>query len=204
MLNSRITNPLELGAKKHLRQILRRLLFIKSLYIMVKRIYLLLVVLLIVGCSKKLFDLTMSKTPYTGDELRIDGYYLSNSTSENNLCVAVFYRDGFCIHTRVIPESEDIFDYIENEYLLNDAYIAKIMGMPGHIGVFQILYPNIKFECWEFRTTTFSHYGEILDDSTFIINEEVDNLTGKSYSKSLTYRFVKFSPKPDRTNNFIK
>ena len=97
---------------------------------MVKRIYIIIGVLLFLGCSKKLFDLTMSKTPYTGDELRIDGYYYSNLTLDNDLGIAVFYRDGFCIHTWLSPEDKDTLGYIENEYLNNNDFIYKLKSIP--------------------------------------------------------------------------
>ncbi|MBT3206885.1 MAG: hypothetical protein HN704_03280 [Bacteroidetes bacterium] len=181
---------------------------------MVKRIYLLLVIILFVGCSKKLFDLTLSKTPYSGVELRIDGYYYSDEYSiyaaasddyDSYVDIAVFYRDGFCIHTGThLNSQEDTLIYIENEILLNEEYISDLKSTPQHIGVFQIRYPDIEFEIWEARTTTFSNYGEILNDSTFIINKKMNNGTGNTYSVNLTYRFKQFSPKPDSTNNFVK
>ena len=156
------------------------------------------------GCSKKLYDLTMSKSPYLGNELKIDGYYYSNQTLANDVGVVVFYRDGFCINTWVKPTTNDTLEYIENEILLNDAFINKIKGIPAHIGVFKVINPDIEFETWETRTTSFSRYGKIINDSTFIINKSINNATGVSTSEKLTYRFKHFSPKPDSTNNYIK
>ena len=171
---------------------------------MVKRILIFITIVLFGSCSKKLFELAMAKTPYTGSELRIDGYYYSDLTLERYINIAIFYRDGFCIHTRIIPINQDTLTYIENEILLNTAFISKIKSIPGHIGVFQIMYPDIKFETWEARTATFSHFGKIVNDTTFIINKQVDNRTNTTYSENLTYRFKKFSPKPDSTNAFVK
>jgi hypothetical protein len=158
------------------------------------------------SCEKELHKLSMAKTPYTGNELRIDGYYYSNLTSADDIGVAVFYRDGVCINTWVKPVNSDTLSYIENEILINDAFINKIKSIPTHIGVFQINTKSIEFETWEVGRDiiTFSNYGEILNDTTFLITKQVNNDSGKSYSKKLTYRFRQFSPKPDSTNTFIK
>jgi hypothetical protein len=146
----------------------------------------------------------MQKTPYIGDELRVDGYYYSNPYYENDICVAVFYRDGFCIHTRITPNGRDTLSYIENEILLNDKYISKLKNDPAHIGVFRIINSDIEFEIWEYRSWIFSHFGEIVNDTTFISNKRKSHSTNKTYTENLTYRFKQFSPKPDSTNVYIK
>jgi hypothetical protein len=61
----------------------------------------------------------MKKTPYLGDELRVDGYYYSNPRYANVIGIAVFYKDGFCIHSWGKVTSQDTLSYIENEILLN-------------------------------------------------------------------------------------
>lgn len=178
-----------------------------------KKIILLLVVLmffamnlLFCSCEKERQELSMAKTPYTSNELRIDGYYYSNLTSADDIGVAVFYRDGFCINTWVKPVNSDTLSYIENEILLNDAFINKIKSIPTHIGVFQISIKSIVFETWEAGRDiiTFSNFGEILNDTTFLITKQVNNESGVTEAMSLTYRFRQFSPKPDSTNIFIK
>jgi len=146
----------------------------------------------------------MKKTPYFGEELRIDGYYYSTIEYDKYIDVAVFYRNGFCINTLVEPVNQDTLSYIENDILLNDAYINKLKNAPGHIGVFQIMYPDIQFEVWVFRTDPTSSFGSIINDTTFIINKRVDNRTKKTTSVNLTYRFKEFSPKPDSTNVYVK
>jgi len=176
---------------------------------MVKRIYLLIGIILLTGCDTRLRELTMKKTLYLGDELRIDGYYYSNPilyeyTNETPIRVAVFYRDGFCFHTWGEPANQDTLGYIEREVLLNEAYIAKLKKEPTQIGVFRIIYPNIELETWEGRSCPFSYFGKIINDTTFIINKKVNNNMGKSFSENLTYQFQQFSQKPDSTNSFVK
>lgn len=73
--------------------------------------YLLIIsILLFISCEKELHNLSMYKSAYAGDELRIDGYYYSNTTSANDVGIAVFYKDGVCIHMYTRIESQNILD----------------------------------------------------------------------------------------------
>lgn len=173
---------------------------------MVVRYSLIITILLFIGCEKKLYELSMSKVPYLGQELRLDGYYYSNKVFGNHNGIAMFYKDGICFHLFGLIEDHDTISYIENEILLNETLMHSFWNTPNHIGVFQINDNKIEFETWEAGRDiiTFSHYGEILNDTTFIITKRVNNDSGKSYYENLTYKFKEFSPKPDSTNTFIK
>ena len=173
---------------------------------MVIRFYLFMAVMLLGSCEKELHELSMAKTPYIGDELRIDGYYYSDLTTANDIGIAVFYRNGVCLHLFERPESQDTLSFIENDLLLNKALMSRLWRTPTNIGVFKIDTESIEFETWEAGRdiTTFSHFGEILNDTTFMLIKWINNDSGKSYSENLTYRFKQFSAKPDSTNNFIK
>jgi len=157
------------------------------------------------SCEKELHKLSMTKTPYAGNELRIDGYYYSNQVFTDYNGIAVFYRNGVCMNVFSRIESQDTLSFIENEILLNEALMSNFRNTPNHIGVFQINAKSIEFETWEAGRDiiTFSNYGEILNDTTFLITKQVNNDSGKSESLNLKYRFRQFSPKPDSTNNFI-
>jgi hypothetical protein len=172
------------------------------------RLFLLITIVIFTNasCEKELHELSMAKIPYTGNELRIDGYYYSNQVYNNYNAVAVFYRDGACIHVFTSIEGADTLNYIENNILLNESLISNFMNTPTNIGVFQINTESIEFETWEAGRDiiTFSNYGEILNDTTFLITKQINNDSGKSENENLTYRFKQFSPKPDSTNNFIK
>ena len=176
-------------------------------------------VMLMISCSKKTIEpLRMDKASYTGNELRIDGYYYSDiEVIESNLSIsklvnfAVFYRDGFCILMAVSAKDGDIPGYIETEFLLNDSFISKWKAVPNGIGVFKIVKADIELELWNYSgggvgspITTFSYYGNVLDDTTFYFRKWVNNYTNRTYSKDLTFHFKPFSPKPDSTNVYIK
>lgn len=175
---------------------------------MVTRLFSLIAIVLFsnASCKKELHELSLTKIPYTGDELRIDGYYYSNQVFTDYNGIALFYRDGVCMNVYTRIESQDTISFIENEILLNETLMFNFRNTPNHIGVFQINKESIEFETWEAGRDiiTFSNYGKILNDTTFLITKQVNNDSGKSESLNLTYRFKQFSPKPDSTNTFIK
>jgi hypothetical protein len=174
---------------------------------MVKKMLLFIIILLLASCKVAFNDLTMVRAPYFGNELRIDGYYYLNPDSENNMSIAVFYRNGVCIHITVRLMAQDISDFVENDILLNDAFIVRLKNSPDCIGVFHINEESIAFERWEAtgsNITTMSYFGKILNDTTFLLTKRVDNDINKSYSINETYRFKQFNPKPDSTSVYIK
>lgn len=158
------------------------------------------------SCDKELQELMMSKTPYNGNELRIDGYYYSDEVDASDYGVAVFYRDGVCYHLFGTDFTEPLDEYIEQEILLNSSFVDDLRTTPTHIGVFQIAGESIEFETWEAGRdiTTFSHFGDIINDTAFILRERVNNDQGVTFEENITYRFKQFSPKPDSTTRFIE
>lgn len=170
------------------------------------RIFLVSIMFLVLSCEKKLYDLGMEKIPYDGNELKINGYYYSTPDSNGDIGLAVFYRDGFCIHMFLDINSKDTLHYIENKYLLDNAFIIDIKQTPNWIGVFQIDNSKIEYETWVAmrHIPTFSYYGEILNDTTYKLTKWIANDIDVTYPLELTYKFKKFDFKPDSTNTFIK
>jgi hypothetical protein len=175
---------------------------------MVKNFFLFTTILLLASCKVAFNDLTMVRIPYDGNELRIDGYYYSNPDSEKRVGIAVFYRNGVCMYIPPMTlKSQNTFDSIENDILLNNAFISRLQSLPDCIGVFHINSESINLETWEAygkNIITLSHFCKILNDTTFLLTKRVNNDTNKSYSLNETYRFKPFSQKPDSTNTFIK
>ncbi|MES2766716.1 MAG: hypothetical protein V4642_12650 [Bacteroidota bacterium] len=177
---------------------------------MLIRIFILIAVLL-VGCvdddERTMQPLTFDKTPYTGNELRTDGYYYTDLTSENDISVVVLYRDGVCIRSFSRPEGQEIFDHIEG-ILLNKSLIAKLWERPMNVGIFQVNNDSLKYDIWEPSThgsiITLSHFCQILNDTTFVQTKLINRSNRETFPENLTYRFKQFSPKPDSTNSFIK
>ena len=176
---------------------------------MVKKIFLYITTIVFLSsCSRKLTELILNKTTYIGNELRIDGYYYSDDYTQHRYRnVAVFYRNGVCIHFTTSIERTDTLQFIERDILLNKSIMSRFRNDPSHIGVFQIIKDSLIFEIWEGasikNTYTFSHFGTILNDTTFLITKTTNNDTRKSEPKNLIYKFKQFNSKPDSTCVFI-
>lgn len=187
---------------------------------MVKKICLLILVSCsLESCFKTVTSLNMERIPYTGKELRIDGYYYSDievlGKNYPSVCmeIAVFYQNGFCIHTGIdlsrrglSAEDKNLLEYIEKN-ILCESFIARLKSTPSDIGVFQFNGQSIEFEVWNQNSPAiipYHFYGKILNDSTFIIEKYVNCCHTHVFPDNFTYRFKQYSPKPDSTNRFIK
>jgi hypothetical protein len=162
------------------------------------------------SCSELLFGkddtLTMTRTDYTSNQLKIDGYYyLKDSASYQRVSLATFfYRNG--VLQDIGGASESLEKY--------DAYISSIVGdfkgeKKGIVGVFIIQDKNISFEKLELTQPykAYTYTGTIINDTTFHITESYRMLHGKKTeitSENSTYYYHKFSPKPDSTNLYVK
>lgn len=153
--------------------------------------------------------LMLEKINYKGNELRIDGYYcrfnyVSKETEPRGVIPFIFYRNGIIlgdvgVTMDRISEMEETF---RNGFYVNNS-------KKYYWGVFQINGTQIKYEKWVAGDTPFSAFtyeGEILNDTTFVINKgyRMKN-AGKKAPLELNweYHFKQFSPKPDSTNRFI-
>ncbi|NLO00082.1 MAG: hypothetical protein GX125_07480 [Bacteroidales bacterium] len=178
-------------------------------------VFLIILSLSTFSCEREVAPLKIKKIDYLGDQLRIDGYYHSEveTIEPPYIHVAVFYRDGFCIHTctRVDKMSgSDTLNYLETT-LLNNAFVSKLKERPLHVGAFKINETDLQFEIWNDPgsivgrpISSFSHYGKILNDTTFVITKMVNNRTNHTFLQNLVYHFEQFSPKPDSTCAYVK
>ena len=70
------------------------------------------------GCSKWLEDeeLTLPKTPYTGNELRTDGYYYYTMNGEYFRTITFFYKNGVAFRPPSGSHSlQEVDEYVINE-----------------------------------------------------------------------------------------
>lgn len=156
-------------------------------------------------------DLTFQRTDYSGDELRIDGYYYNQYSIKGNEYVTVyfFFRNGIILYGSSMP----LADLYETEAMYKSGeYYVTIKNTKDCWGVFNVDGNKIAFERWTdlyqlapLVTTIYS--GDILNDSTFRIMESSVMENGKQVEieeRDETYYFKKFNPKPDSTNSFIE
>jgi len=148
-------------------------------------------------------SLTIGRRPYTGSELRMNGYYWAEYTG--SLLIYVFYRNGIVLHggdidPNMLTQTEGWFkDGTYYEWARKDQI---------DWGVFQIDSNHIEFETWYPSDAgnsliTRTNSGEILNDTTFHISKAWES-DGDVYNNiDITYHFKQFSPKPDSTCPFI-
>ena len=163
---------------------------------------LLLAILALFSSCDKLFEddkLSLTREPYTGNELRMDGYYYETTGTR----VLVFYRNGTVNDFGGINLNE--MDQFEESMFTN-----QLRNLKSSWGVFQIKNDDILYERWIHSPppsiNTYFFRGKILNDTTYVINEMYRIKNGKKYDVSVrndTYKFKKLDQKPDSTNQYI-
>ena len=157
------------------------------------------------GCTKWREDeeLTLPKQPYTGNELRTDGYYFQDG--ETAIIVMFLYEDGTMIHAgsipvQEIPQKEEMFK--------NGEFYNHIKNNKTCWCVYRIEDDKIATNYWVSPKPyqCFFEEGTILNDTTFVIQKYYRMENGEKTEETetdKTYHFRQFSPKPDSTNMFI-
>ncbi len=175
----------------------------------------LLLPLLGASCEKIFGDteppkLSFPTNPYTGSELKIDGYYYNTYIYGENKTghdIYLFYTNGVLLFGGVSDQEQIL---IKEEKLKNGEHYSNAKNSEEYWGNFQISGSSIKFEKWSKDLSDIYLYvseGSILNDSTFTITQSYRLEEGKQKnwtSINETYHFKKFSPKPDSTNQFVK
>jgi hypothetical protein len=152
-------------------------------------------------------SLTRSRTPNTLNALRLDGYYFSKVMGEDDSLVSPYflYRNGVIISAGSTPEMR--LGVLES-LLIDESFIKKLKRVKDSYGVYLINNDRIEFEMWYPGPgppkLVFLRQGVILNDSTFRITKIIHPRTDTAETTDEIYRFKKFHPKPDSTNDFIK
>ena len=180
-----------------------------------------LVIISIISCSGRdepLFNIQhghfqMTRNPYDGEEMRIDGYYYSVPEEDGGRDVLLFYRNGVFIYggTEVTDTVEktlqDTLLYID-KWLYPEPEIMKMRrSLPDQIGIFRTNGRSLEMEMWERRFLGYgvvTMTGNIIDQNSLIIIDKRDKDGYYEEPKNLLFHFRQFSPKPDSTSVFIK
>lgn len=143
------------------------------------------------GCKDD--DLDISRRNYTGNELRMDGYYVSkpsysyNGTATYN--AELFFRNGTVYYTGVTGS----LDSFEKE-LINKT--RQVHDGKSSWGTFFISKDTLKASCWVAKLCGFPSVewqGRIINDSTWV--------SGAANADTMYFRPL--SSKPDSTNEYI-
>lgn len=165
------------------------------------------------SCQKR-YNLGIPRIPYTGNELRIDGYYYSPSVIIENLGhyremafydIIIFYRNGLLMNTSMdIDEGADSIKTIENR--LRSLPSEWMLGTSDGFGTFSIHNQTLRMSQWskEWDLLALECEGKIINDSTFTTIYYSKSESKKNYLNVRTYHFKQYRPKPDSTCVFIE
>ena len=172
--------------------------------------YFVILVLIVLLYSCKDEELRMQRIPYTGSELRTDGYYYHQT--DKYICDIIFlYRNGIIIrafwHWDINNPIEDFEQDIIKRY--NELHKSQ-----HEWGVFQVKDDKIEYEMFTGPGLVFCgmavyrSLGYIENDTVFSIKQILQTHScGASPIFSTPdnkYYFRSFSQKPDSTNSWIK
>ena len=145
-------------------------------------------------------ELLLSRQPYIGNELRIDGYYYKYSDNDGTI-VKFLYRNGIILSAYYISTTD--LNEVEQEMITQYHLLQK---EKSRWGVFLINGNTIQYSGWSTSVggglPAFKGIGVIDNDSTFRLTKTI-NSNGKEFEKNDTYHFRQFYPKPDSTNNIV-
>jgi hypothetical protein len=180
----------------------------KVMYFVV-RVALISLAIICCSCPSPVDDnLSSTRTDYTGNQLRIDGYYYYEYTIDNEIHWEVYflYRNGIIFRAYSYKKS----DLLKMEEQFKTAeFNAQIKEHKNYWGLYLTNNNIIQFELWYPANQDGSwpaaiKTGEIINDTTFHISSGMrSNGTEKAVFDE-TYHFKRFSPKPDSINNFVK
>ena len=158
--------------------------------------YLIIFALILIAYGCKDEKLTMQRSSYLGNDIRLDGYYYnqrknSGSPPRDYTTVFFLYRNGIILNAHSYIGTN--LDVVEKEMI--NQYEALQNQKIGW-GIFIVTGNQIEYEQWS------TSVGGGLP--VFKNNYIIENDTTLINSWGEIYHFRQFSPKPDSTNNFIK
>ena len=165
------------------------------------------------NCSKdkvwKDDTLSIKRTDYTGNQLRINGYYYERYSVKNGYRYNIyfFYQNGIVLYGESPLETEVV--QMETNYATG-GFHATAKDHKYYWGAYIINGTTIQFDRWypsEPPLKAYVREGTILNDSTFTISTSYRMKDGNKTeveARNETFHFKAFSPKPDSTNSFVQ
>jgi hypothetical protein len=150
--------------------------------------------------------LSLSKQSFSGNQLKINGYYIEDKLLSNEFTTLKFYFNngiilGFTGYNNETNRSGNI-----NVNRINSSLKSKAAW-----GTFKIIGNIIEAEQWEPSASgcfkIIYEKGEIKSDTTFVITHREyrdNNKVVKVENPNSTFYFRPLLQKPDSVNNFIK
>jgi hypothetical protein len=167
-----------------------------------KKIALLLILSTVLGCNKicPTDDLKTSRKDNLGSAIKLNGIFYGKGRPYGNDNQFFLYRNGIYLEGCSDPANKIIPNKFECSLSAESANASK--KDRSRWGVYSIQNDTIFLEHWQSVSDcghdVFSYLGKIINDSTLLIPQNRQNILFD------TFRFAKFSSKPDSTNPFIK
>ncbi len=172
----------------------------------IKNILLISLLCLFNNCEKIFPDdnLSLTKTDYKGNQLKINGYYYTIYLN-NKASVYVFFNNGVLLNAGdgydlTVPN--DIEDVLSSTDKIN-----KLKQNKTCWGLFKVDSNFIEFERWYHSSGSqkivYLKSGKIINDTSFQITSSKRTDGSDKRSENKIYYFKKYEPKPDSTNSFV-
>ena len=160
-------------------------------------------------CKKNILckddNLSLQKTTYTGDQLKIDGYFYGEPNSKNNVRIYYLYSNGV-----FFDDGIESLEDSQNGTIKVDVSNNLGKQTKGQWGTFSINGNSIEIERWQSNIngceTTIYEKGNIINDTSFVITRREFRERGKSIKTedpNSTFYFKALPQKPDSTNVFV-
>jgi hypothetical protein len=155
------------------------------------------------ACSAEYEELSLTRTRYEGDEIRLDGYWY-NLIEDGELGFLYFlYRDGTLLNASChFIEGED-----PEETIRSSEWERGIRQARDCWGVFAVERGRISFERWypfDGPERVYRDSGDILERERIHMDVYIRPSTGESRAADQLWYFREFAPKPDHANSFVK
>ena len=183
---------------------------VKSL---VKAVFAILIWIAVTSAScQKRHELGIPRIPYTGDELRINGYYYSpaeigenGDTLTKEIMIIIFFRNGISMIQPVnLPQRADsIQTIIDALRALPTEWMLRTSSGYGTFSISDVTL-NMSFWLKDWDYLCYQYEAKILNDSTFMIKSYSTSKSNDKKRYKRIYYFKQYSPKPDSTCVFIE
>lgn len=150
-------------------------------------------------------ELSINRTYYTGNQLKIDGYYYQKYGNPEKLTIYLFYENGTLLFAGDGYELSKLNEF--EQAITSQDFVSKLHELKYCWGLFTINTNTIQFERWYPSQPPLKAYirsGIILNDTTFQITKSIRSNGNEESIENEMFYFKKFSPKPDSTNSFVK
>lgn len=172
-----------------------------------------LVALAFCGCERiglcKDDELSFGRVDYTGNQLRVNGYYFGDVIKDDKMPLAniyYLYKNGVFL-SRLVQD----LDKAQLGTISIDTSNSFAKRVKSAWGVFRVNGKIIEFERWEPSMNscekTVYERGEVVSDTSFVLKRREFRTNGKvGHTENLDsiFSFRSTLQKPDSTNQFIK